>query len=95
MENEKVINDFLTLFEEITYDWPNHYVGDRFIPEIYVSNEGHKYLTINKLTICNKGYFEYKGQYTDFNAQLLWPKIEQFVRLFKITEAEEILYGSE
>ena len=83
---EEVVLDWADLFGEIGYAYERQYP-----PHIHYS-DGKKYVTFHKLTICDEGWIEYKGQYTNFNKADYW-KVEMIAKLFEVG-AGDVLFGN-
>lgn len=87
---DKVIDNWNDLFDQINYAYESQYCQDL---KIETDNQGVQYLTVYKLTIINDGTMEYKGNYTKYDTKL-WPLVVLFAKLWN-NKTVEVLYGRE
>lgn len=88
-EKEHIVETFEDLFSEVCWAFDHNYPC-----ELYVDTNGMKRFNVYKLTICEEGWYEYKGHTTKFNPKL-WPKLELLAKVITDDPTISLFYKNE
>lgn len=85
-DDEITYYEWKDLFAEISYAYESMYK-----PRLH-TNKGKRVITFHKLSICEDGEMEYKGNITRFDPKL-WPKVMLVYKTFEEGGIVDTLYG--